>query len=226
MGARQTRNRPFRRRWEHCGPNRLKPCTGKPFELYNELESEVKKEIPVQNIALWAWRSTRLFAFVLVVIAVVVGAHLRLHRLARFDMSGDEGASWAAASTPSAQQVAEIERRLDPGKLALYDLILHEWIGVFGDGLFAMRALSAALGTIAIVLVFVAVREVCRSLVDELDESARSVADLAGAFAALVYATNLEMVLSDRAVRMYPLVMCAELLQITFFFALSVAAES
>jgi hypothetical protein len=32
-----------------------------------------------------------------------------------------------------------------------------------------------------------------------------------------LYSTNLEMVLSDRTVRMYPLVMCAELLQITFF---------
>jgi hypothetical protein len=41
-------------------------------------------------------------------------------------MSGDEGASWASASAPSAEQVAKLERQLDPGKLALYDLILHE----------------------------------------------------------------------------------------------------
>ena len=92
--------------------------------------------------------------------------------------------------------------------------MLHEWIGIFGDNLFAMRAMSATLGTIAIILLFVVVREVCRSLVDE---SATSVGEMAGAFAALVYATNLEMVLSDRIVRMYALVMCVELLQITFF---------
>jgi hypothetical protein len=164
--------------------------------------------------AVSAWRSTRLFAFLLLLIAVVVGGHLRFHRLARFDMSGDEGASWAAASAPSAQQVAEVEQQLDPGKLALYDVMLHEWIVLFSDSLFAMRAMSAALGMIAIVLVFVVVREVCRSLADE---SAASIAELAGAFAALLYATNLQMVLSDRVVRMYPLVMCAELLQITFF---------
>ena len=170
----------------------------------------------LKDIAVWAWRSTRLFAFVLVVIAVVVGAHLRFHRLARFDMSGDEGASWAAASAPSVQQTADMERRLDPGKLALYDVMLHEWIAAFGDSLFVMRAMSAALGTIAIVLVFVAVREICSSLV--IDEpAAAGVGELAGAFAALLYAANLEMVLSDRTVRMYPLVMCAELLQITFF---------
>jgi hypothetical protein len=167
-----------------------------------------------KDIAVWAWRSTRLFAFVLLAVALIVGAHLRFHRLARFDMSGDEGASWAAASAPSLQQVADIERRGDPGKLALYDVLLHEWIADFGDSLFAMRAMSAALGTIAIVLVFIAVREVCGSLVDE---PAAAVGELAGAFAALLYATNLQMVLSDRTVRMYPLVMCAELLQITFF---------
>ena len=161
-----------------------------------------------------AWRSTRLFAFLLLLIAIVIGAYLRFHRLARIDMNGDEGASWAAASAPSVQQVAKIERRVDPGKLALYDVMLHEWIGVLGDSLFAMRAMSAALGTIAIVLVFAAVREICRSLGGE---AAAAVGELAGAFAALLYATSLQMVLSDRIVRMYPLVLCAELLQITFF---------
>ena len=110
--------------------------------------------------------------------------------------------------------MAKIERRVDPGKLALYDVMLHEWIGVLGDSLFAMRAMSAALGTIAIVLVFAAVREICRSLGGE---AAAAVGELAGAFAALLHATSLQMVLSDRIVRMYPLVLCAELLQITFF---------
>jgi hypothetical protein len=84
-----------------------------------------------------------------------------------------------------------------------------------------MRALSAALGTIGIILIFVAVREAYRSLADErspMDEPASpAIGELAGAFAALLYAINLTMVLSDRTVRMYPLVMCAELLQITFF---------
>ena len=46
-------------------------------------------------------------------------------------------------------------------------MMLHEWIGVLGDSLFAMRAMSAALGTIAIVLIFVVVREIWRSLADE-----------------------------------------------------------
>jgi len=166
--------------------------------------------------ALWAWHSARLFALLLVSIAIILGAYLRLHDLGHFEMSGDEAASWAAASAPSAQQVVQVERSVDPGKLALYDLILHEWIKLFGDSLSAMRAMSAALGTIAIVLVFVAVREVCNSLRDQPNGTIAEFGDLAGAFAAILYATNVEMVLSDRTVRMYPLVMCAELLQITF----------
>jgi hypothetical protein len=161
-----------------------------------------------------AWRSTRLFAYFLLLVAIIIGGHLRFHRLARVDMNGDEGASWAAASEPTLQKVAEIEQQLDPGKFALYDVLLHEWIGIFGESLFAMRAMSAALGAIALVLVFIVVREVWRSMVGE---TAVAVGELTGAFAALLYATNLEMVLSDRTMRMYPLTLCAELLQITFF---------
>jgi hypothetical protein len=168
----------------------------------------------VRETALAAWRSPRLFALLLLIVATVGGAHLRFHRLTRLDMNGDEGASWAAAFAPSVQQVAKAEERLDPGKLALYDLVLHEWISAFGDSTFAMRAMSAGLGTIAIVLVFVSVREVCRSLADE---PTLAVAELAAGFAALLYATNLEIVTQDRIVRMYPLLMCAELLQITLF---------
>ena len=92
--------------------------------------------------------------------------------------------------------------------------MLHEWIKLVEDSLFAMRAISAGLGTIAIVLVFVAVREVYRSLAQDPDSG---IGELAGTFAALLYATNVEMVLSDRIVRMYPLMMCAELLQIACF---------
>lgn len=167
----------------------------------------------LRETALAAWRSSRVLAAVLLAAAVILGARVRLHDLARADMSADEAASWAAAVEPGVCAVVVAEQRLDPGKLALYDLLLHGWIGVFGDGLFAMRAMSAALGTLAIVLVFAAVREVFRALGDD---SAAALGEAAGAFAALIYALNLEMVLSDRTVRMYPLVMVAELSQIMF----------
>jgi uncharacterized membrane protein len=113
----------------------------------------------------------------------------------------------------SIHAVVETEQRLDPGKLALYDVILHEWIGVFGDSLFAMRVMSVGLGIISLVLVFIAVREVCVALGD----TSLASGETAGAFAAFMCATNLAMVQSDRTIRMYPLLMATELLQITFF---------
>ena len=124
---------------------------------------------------------------------------------------------------PDVRSIVVAKQRLDPGKLALYDLVLHEWIRVFGCSLFSMRAMSAALGIVAIVLVFAAVQEVCRCLGDEM---AAATGEVAGAFAALIYATNVTTVLTDRTVRMYPLVMAAELLQITFLYAHSAVADS
>lgn len=165
------------------------------------------------EMALRACRSPQCFALAVLALAMLLGAGLRFHRLERSDLSADEAASWAAASAPGVRQVMAMEQQLDPGKLPLYDLLLHGWIRVFGDDVPAMRAMSAGLGTIAIVLVFVAVREVCRSLGDA---PAPALGELAGAFAALIYATNVTMLESDRTVRMYPLVMCAALVQIAF----------
>ncbi len=168
----------------------------------------------VWDTLLWSWRSPRLFAMALLAVAVILGAHYRFHRLDRWDMSSDEGASWAAASLSTLGEVVAEEQRLDPGKLALYDVTLHEWIRAFGDSLFALRAMSAVLGTIAMVLLFVAVREVRRLLGDE---SSAAIGELASAFSALIYATNVVVVVSDRTARMSPMLVAAELLQITFF---------
>jgi mannosyltransferase len=158
-------------------------------------------------------RSPRAFALCLLALALALGGILRFQRLGLPDLNADEGASWAAASAPRVSEVVALEHQLDPGKLPLYDLALHGWIRVFGDGVRAMRGMSAALGMIAIVLVFATVREVCRSLGGQ---AGSAVGELAGGFAALIYAVNVTMVTSDRTVRMYPLAMCAELLQICF----------
>ena len=49
--ARPTRNRPLPQLLGNTAEqSRLKPCTGKPFELSNQLELKVKKEIPVQDV--------------------------------------------------------------------------------------------------------------------------------------------------------------------------------
>ena len=165
------------------------------------------------QVAMRVSRSPRALALCLLALALALGAVLRFHRLGPPDLSADEGASWAAAAVPRVSEVVALEHEIDPGKLPLYDLMLHGWIGVFGDGVGAMRGMSAALGTIAIVLVFATVREVCRSLGGQ---AGGAVGDLAGGFAALAYAVNVTMVTSDRTARMYPLAMIAELLQIFF----------
>lgn len=154
------------------------------------------------------------FACALLVVALVIGAGARFYRLGHAQMDVDEGASWAGASVPTLGEVVARERQIDPGKLALYDLMLHGWIGIYGDGLSAMRAMSAALGTIAIVLVFAAVREACRG-----PDGAGGVTfgELAGTLAALAVATNLTLVVSDRTARMYSLTLAAELAQVIFF---------
>ena len=56
-------------------------------------------------------------------------------------------------------------------------------------------------------------REVCGAL----GNTSLGLGETAGAIAAFFYATNLTMVLSDRTIRMYPLLMATELLQIFFF---------
>jgi mannosyltransferase len=158
----------------------------------------------------------RWLARAMLVAALVIGVSVRFHHLGRAQMDVDEGASWAGASVPTLGEVVAVERQIDPGKFALYDLMLHEWIGAFGDDLPAMRAMSAVLGTIAIVLVFAAVREACRNPRNSDDASAAATGELAGALAALAIATNLTLVLSDRTARMYSLTLAAELTQVIF----------
>jgi hypothetical protein len=169
----------------------------------------------MREMALAAWRSPRLFATTLLTIAVIVGAYYRFHRLDRWDMNGDEAVAWAAVIKPSLHEVVRTFWHLENGgKLPLYHIALHEWVRLFGDSLFAMRAMSAALGTLAIVLLFFAVREAGRSLGGPAGAEA---GEVAGAFAALIYALNLTIVASDRTAREFPLLTVAELAQIIFF---------
>lgn len=175
---------------------------------------------PLPNRTVWeaalsTWYSSRIFALTLLTIAVIVGAYYRFHQLDRWDMNGDEAVAWTAVVQPSVPEVVRtFWRSENGGKLPLFDLALHGWVRIFGDSLFAMRAMSAALGTLAIVLLFFVVREVCRSLGSE---AAPETGAMAGAFAALIYALNLTMVQSDRTAREFPLLTVAELVQIFFF---------
>jgi hypothetical protein len=166
------------------------------------------------DAAVWAWHSSRLFSIVLLVVAVLLGAHYRFHKLELWDINGDEGVAWTAAVAPNVCEVVGRFWQVEyGGKLPIYDLVLHQWVRVFGASLFAMRAMSAALGTLVMVLLFVTVREVCRALGGAGIEAG----EVAGAFAALIYSVNVTLVISDRTAREFALLVAAELLQIIFF---------
>ncbi len=156
----------------------------------------------------------RTLAVALLALALLLGAGLRFYRLGTADLSADEAASWAGAAVPDLRTVVDRQRSLDPGKLALYDLVLHGWIGLGGDSVGSLRALSAVLGTFAIVLVFAATRELALGL-GGAAEIRR--AELGAALAALIAAVNLTLVGQARTVRMYPLTLVLELLQVICF---------
>ena len=153
-------------------------------------------------------------ALALLALALILGAGLRFYRLGRADLTADEAASWAGATAPDLRAVIERQRVLDPGKLALYDLALHGWIGLNGDGVGSMRAFSALLGTLAIALIFAVTREL---LLDLGGAAVLRSAELGAAFAALIAAVNLTLVDQARTVRMYPLTLVLELAQVVCF---------
>ncbi len=145
-------------------------------------------------------------------LALIVGAALRLHDLGAVSMTADEGAAWAVAAEP-VSRLLQLQPQLDSGKLALYDLVLHYWMRLFGDRLGSIRGLSAALGVVAIGLIFLVVRE----LSEGFGTREGRTAERAAALAALLLATNVGLVQSARWARMYPLVTAAGLAHMFFF---------
>jgi hypothetical protein len=164
----------------------------------------------------------RRFSGPLLALALIIGGLLRFADLDAREMSADEGASWAAASAPTLHAVLDAQRRLNPGKAGLHDLALHLWMRAFGDHLLAMRALSATIGTLAILLVFGAARELFAASPDTDLEGplAGRFSDDAAAIAALVFAVNLVTIKYSREVRMYPFVIAALVAQTWCFFRL------
>ena len=155
----------------------------------------------------------------ILILAVVAGAALRCADLSLNEMSADEAATWAAAVAPSVAQVIALGEQLNPGKIAAHEVLLHGWIAMFGDGLEALRSLSALFGTIAIVLVFWVSRELLAPPWDDADASGREDggANLTAAIAALLFAVNLITIKYSRELRMYSTMLAVTLAQIALF---------
>ena len=148
--------------------------------------------------------------------AVVLGGWLRFSGLDAYEMTSDEGCTWAAAAAPTAKGVLHLALRLNPGKLGLQDLVLHFWMLACGDSVASMRALSAVLGTLAIVLVFAVVKELLM-LDCEPGSPSHEECQAIAALSALVFALNVIAIRHSREARMYPLMLDATLGQVWFF---------
>ncbi len=160
------------------------------------------------------------FAIAILVLAIVLGAALRFADLGGREMSSDEGASWAAAAAPTVGAVLHAQSTLNPGKAGLHDLALHLWMRAFGHGLATMRALSATVGALAILLVFATAREIFAATRDSAlgDRLGPAPRVDAAAIAALIFAVNLVAIKYSREVRMYSFVIAAVVAQTWSFF--------
>ncbi len=157
-------------------------------------------------------------ALVVVIAALLAGAFLRFYHLGAMQMSADEGATWAAADAPSIGDVIAIQRTHNPGKLPLHDLMLHGWITLFGDGLAAMRSLSALFGLATIILMVPLTREIFRIRFDG-DGAAfsQSEIDWIAAIAAAICAVSLIAIKYDRDARMYAPMLALTLAHLWYF---------
>jgi hypothetical protein len=166
---------------------------------------------------------SRALTVTLLAVAMVLGIWLRFAAIGAREMSADEGASWAAAAAPSLAEVVRIQAVLNPGKLAVYEIVLHGWMRLFGDGLAAMRAFSAMLDTLSMVVVFVLVRELLSGLSSPPESESGALgalppeeAETVAALTALLFAVNLVTIKYAHELRMYPLVLLIVLLQVWF----------
>lgn len=157
-------------------------------------------------------------ALALILVALVLGAYLRFSQLGALEMSADEGATWAAAAASSLHDVIAIQQTHNAGKLPLHDLMLHGWIAMFGDGMFAMRSLSAVFGMIAIILMVPLTREIFRiCMSDEGAPLAQSDIDMIAALSALVCAVSLVTIKYEREARMYGVLIALAMAHLWFF---------
>jgi hypothetical protein len=150
----------------------------------------------------------------LLLFALAAGGFLRFSNLGALEMSPDEGASWGAASAPTVAEVIVRQARLNPGKLPIHDLMLHGWIALFGESLPAMRALSALLGTISVLLVYLVTRELLEYSADEKRIFSPDEAAFVAASAAALFAVSIVTIKYTREARMYAVMLAAALAQV------------
>ena len=157
------------------------------------------------------WTATLLCA------ALVLGSVLRFFRHGSRELSIDESLSWFAAAAPSVTDLLRIQHGVDSGKLAIHELALRGWMRMFGESEGALRAMSALIGSLSIVLVFVLAREILSAVsATETEDRRQSRIYLIAAVAALLFAVGLPAVEIARQARMYSMMQAWILAQVIF----------
>jgi mannosyltransferase len=153
----------------------------------------------------------------LLCVALVLGSVLRFFRLGSRELSIDESLSWFAAAAPSVTDLLRIQHGVDSGKLAIHELALRGWMRMFGESEGALRAMSALIGSLSIVLVFVLAREILSAAsATETEDRQRGGICLIAAVSALLFAVGLPAVEIARQARMYSMMQAWILAQVIF----------
>jgi 4-amino-4-deoxy-L-arabinose transferase-like glycosyltransferase len=149
--------------------------------------------------------------------ALVLGSALRFIRLGSRELSIDESLSWFAAAAPSVTDLLRIQHEIDSGKLPVHELALRGWMHMFGESEAAMRAMSALIGSLSIVLVFILALEILSAVSKSDTEDRQPVTIyLMAAFAALLFAVGLPEVEIARQARMYSMTQAWIVAQVIF----------
>lgn len=156
-------------------------------------------------------------ALVVMFVALLAGTYLRFDNLGALQMSADEGATWAAADAPSIREVIALQQTHNPGKLPLHDLTLHGWIAIFGDGMAAMRSLSALFGLATIIMMVPLTRETFRIKFEGDLTLSQSDVDMIAALSGLICAVSLITIKYQREARMYGLLLALAMAHLWFF---------
>lgn len=167
-----------------------------------------------RNLLLGGWGSRPAILFG---VALVIGSFLRFFRLGVRELSIDESLSWFAAAAPSVTDLLRIQHEIDSGKLAVHELALRGWMHLFGDSEAAMRSMSALIGVLSIVLVFILAVEILSAVSVTEDEDRQEVRIyVIAAMSALLFAVGLPAVEIARQARMYSMTQAWILAQVVF----------
>ncbi len=167
-----------------------------------------------RNFPPGGWQSwpTILFCF-----ALIIGSFLRFFRLGSRELSIDESLSWYAAAAPSISDLLHIQHQIDSGKLAVHELALRGWMRLFGESEAAMRSMSALIGALSIVLVFILAAEILSAVsATEAEDRQQGRIYVIAAISALLFAVGLPAVEIARQARMYSMTQAWILAQVIF----------